>query len=154
MKKRLKGFILTKFAYLQHATLWNALGKHLLQGTLRNVWISFWLNSASTLPLPFSSSKLQCNQKNISKFIFCWVLWWKSRNRKCRVLYCRVRGILKTLSNISYRVFCENSWLLKAVNYFCRTLHLRCVTGFILNYQQKFSRIYKCIMKYVELEKC
>ena len=26
--------------------------------------------------------------------------------------------------------FCESSLQLKAVNYFCKTLHLRCLTGF------------------------
>ena len=40
------------------------------------------------------------------------------------------RGVCRTLSGIYDEVFCKNSQPLKAVNYFRKTLHLRCLTGF------------------------
>ena len=48
------------------------------------------------------------------------------------------RGISRTQSNIE-GMFCEisqqleNSQRLKIVNYFCKTLHLRCLTRFLLH---------------------
>ena len=38
------------------------------------------------------------------------------------------RGSLRTLSKIQDAVFCKNSQRLKAVNFFRKTLHLRCLT--------------------------
>ena len=40
------------------------------------------------------------------------------------------RGVFRTLLNICSGAFCENSKWLSAVNYFCKMLHLRCLTGF------------------------
>ena len=40
------------------------------------------------------------------------------------------RGVFSTLPNMSDEVFCKISWRLLAVSYFCKTLHLGCLTGF------------------------
>ena len=39
------------------------------------------------------------------------------------------RGIFRTLSNINDQMSCKNSWRIKAVHYFCKLLHLRCLAG-------------------------
>ena len=39
-------------------------------------------------------------------------------------------GVFRTLSNIWDGAFCQNSERPNTVNYFCKTLHLRCLTGF------------------------
>ena len=39
------------------------------------------------------------------------------------------RGIFRTLSNIYDETFCDNNERLKAVNYFLKKLHFRCLTG-------------------------
>ena len=43
------------------------------------------------------------------------------------------RFVSRTLSNIEDGAFCENSKWLKAINYFRKTLHLRCWTGFCIS---------------------
>ena len=50
------------------------------------------------------------------------------RSINCRSMGHR-RAIYKTLWNISHGAFCENSWWLKAIHYFRKTLQLRCLTG-------------------------
>ena len=42
----------------------------------------------------------------------------------------RKRDVLKAMSSIQDGAFCENSQRLKAVNYFRKTLHLKCLIGF------------------------
>ena len=48
----------------------------------------------------------------------------------------------RTLPNILYEVLSENSWLHLTVNYFRRTLHLRCLTGF-------WNKCYEGLIQYL-----
>ena len=42
----------------------------------------------------------------------------------------RVRGELRILSNIEGGAFCKNSQTRKVVHYFCKNIHLGCLTRF------------------------
>ena len=49
------------------------------------------------------------------------------------------RGVFGTTPIISNEVFCENSYQLKAINYFHKTLHLRCSAGFWIRLWIEYS---------------
>ena len=55
------------------------------------------------------------------------ILWVKWQCK--RILFTFIRAIIITFWNNWSRAFCKNSQRQNTVNYFCKKLHLRCLTG-------------------------
>ena len=97
---------------------------------------------------------------NVSK-VFCWILWWKLRNSKYYITGTGTYSELCQAFQIECFVKVVDGW--KALTIFAKHAILGVwQVSVILNYHQKFLtfrfhlkmlRIYKRIMKYVELEK-
>lgn len=147
LKKHLNGFVVTKLEYLQHATLWSPLWKHILQGTLRYVWISFLLNYSSPLPPSLLFYNIGILKKNNFKSFFS--VRFNDENQEIVNIILPGQGHIQNVSIISDWVFYENIWWLQGITCFWKTLHLRCVTGFshfesspkIVNHRVSFENI-------------
>ena len=78
-------------------------------------------------------SRQRCSPQR--RRVFTEILWTISAlniSEKSHKRPMRIRGVFRTLSDIQDWVFCESSERLKVMNYFRKTLHLRCLTGFLI----------------------
>ena len=110
-------------------------GKHPLRSVTFNKVVGFKPANLLKVTLLHGSFSRFLNFTNVTKshnasHIFVdMFLFLRYLNIQFRQGLMLLRGLCRTHSNIENGAFCKNSWKLKAVNYFCKKLHLRCLTG-------------------------
>ena len=87
--------------------------------------VKIWSSSLTPIFLYSEWTRENTDQKKLR----IWILFTQCYASRNQCLCGNIRGTFRAQLNISKWFFCDNNWQLNVVNYFCKSLHLRCWLG-------------------------